>query len=253
MDREQLKEMMGLTVGGTVSLKLNEVSLNGDTGKFNLIDLIGGKNEDNKYNVVELGDAIVGVILKMRWRYFKLTPRGDQYDVTSSSEYDNKHTDEVIIFGKDDKGLAKEMKEKYELGTQRIVYTYLPDRKEVVRLVVKSSALDGEKNPNGELGLFEYQREFEELQELPIDYITQFDRVQRTGRVNYYAMTFNKGRVLTEGERGKCVELLTDIHGKTKSVKVVTEQQIESVENRPEATTVPTHLADDIDPADIPF
>ena len=189
----------------------------------------------------------------MRWRYFKLTPDGDGYKVTSSSEYDNKHEDEVVIFGEDDRGLAKDMKEKYGLGTQRILYTYLPDHKQVVRLNVKSSALDGSDNPNGEKGLFEYQNEIEELLELPIDFVTEFGTARREGRVNYYAMTFKKARELSETERESCVEKLTNIHENTKSVKVVaTEQQLDQVAEAPQEKKV-DYPTEDIDPDDIPF
>jgi len=256
MNKDEIKDMMGLGNGGNAHLKLNEVSLNGDTGKFSMIDLIGGKQEDGKYKTEELGDIVKGVILKMRWRYFKLTPDGDGYKVTSSSEYDNKHEDEVVVFGKDDKGLAKEMKEKYELGTQRVLYTYLPDHKQVVRLNVKSSALDGSDNPNGEKGLFEYQNEIEELLELPIDFVTEFGKVKRDGRKEgdyYYAMTFKKARELSETEREKCVAQLTDIHDKTKSVKVVaTEQQLDQVVEAPEESKV-DYPENTIDPDSIPF
>lgn len=253
MDKEALKEMMGLKGGETPSLRLNEVSLNGDTGKFNLIDLVKGKGEDGKYPTEELGESVKGVILKMRWRYFKIEPDGAGYKVTSSSEYDDKRTDEVVIFSEKDRGLAMDMKEKYDLSTQRVIYTYLPDYKQIVRLIVKSSALDGEKNPNGEMGLFDYQNAMEDALELPIDFITEFGAVQREERVKYYAMTFKKARELTETERAKCVDMLMDVHSKTKQIKIIaSEQQLDEVHDAPVEEKI-ERPKDDIDPDDIPF
>jgi hypothetical protein len=250
MENKDIEAMMGLKSGDAQEfLKLNEVGFSGDTGKFRFVELLAGKGEDGKYPVQELGDTIKGVIIKMKWRLFKYEEDAQGKGVvTSSTEYDNKNTDEVFVFNANEKGIAVEMKEKFALKTQRVIYLYLPDRKETVRLIVKASALTGDKNPNDEKGLFEYQNELEEVLELPIDYVTEMGGCYREDtnnpRKSYYAMHFKTDRKLESTEREKMVTLLVDIDGKTK---------VRDVEVHTPEVKVESPFEEDEDDSEIPF
>ena len=70
-------------------------------------------------------------------------------------------------------------KEKYGLGSKRVLYVYLPSRDEIVRVIVKPSALDGDKNPNGEMGLFNYVDVFRKGSDFLHEYQTKFFGVER--------------------------------------------------------------------------
>lgn len=116
--------------------RLNEIKLNGNTGTFVMRRTLEEKGEDGRYPTTDLGPKIGGVILKMRWRLARYEKNKQSI---LSSEFDNKSTDTVVLFGSNEKGLAADLKEKYQLGSQRVLYTYLPGSKEVVRVIVKTS------------------------------------------------------------------------------------------------------------------
>jgi hypothetical protein len=160
MDNKEIAGMTGqASQERTVVLKLNEIKMNGDTGAFNLRETLGEKGEDGKYPVKELGKEVKGVILKMRWRLSRFEEAKSDKDKPTmwmTSEYDNKNTDKVVLFNNNEKGIAADIKEKYKLGYKRVLYTYIPGLKQTVRIVVNASALSGDKNSGGELGLFEY-------------------------------------------------------------------------------------------------
>jgi hypothetical protein len=158
MDQNEVASMTGQKSGERVATyKLNEVRMNGDNGSFSLMELLGEKGADGKYPVKPLGLGLDGVILKMRWRLFKYEELADgSVKVTTSSEYDFKTKDTVVIFGTNEKGNAAAMKERYALNSQRVLYVYLPTHKEIARVIVKASALSGDKNPGKEMGLLEY-------------------------------------------------------------------------------------------------
>ena len=154
LSKEEIMRMTGQHAGErTPTYKLNEVTMSGDDGSFRMRQVLSEKGEDGRYPTKDLGKELNGVILKMRWRFFRFE---EETQSLSSTEYDNKNTDQITVFPSKEKGLAFAMKEKYGLSTQRVVYLYMPSEKQVVRLIVKASALSGDKNPNKEMGLFEY-------------------------------------------------------------------------------------------------
>ena len=150
--------------------KLKEARLNGDKGEFAMVDLTVEK-VDGKYPSSTLGKSFEGVVIKRRWRLFKYEELPDKdgrkkAHVTATSEYDIKNkgpfddqalVDTVVVFGTKEVGRAGDIKEQYGLSTQCVLYVYVPGLKEVVRVIVKPSALKGEGNPGGEFGLFDYQ------------------------------------------------------------------------------------------------
>lgn len=237
--------------------KLNEVRMNGDDGSFTMMNLLAGKGEDGKYEVKPVGETFAGVVLKMCWRLFKYEENGDgSPKVTSTSEYDNKNTDKVVVFGINEKGLAADMKVKYNLGSQRILYVYVPLLKEVVRVIVKASALSGDKNPQTtdgrEMGLFEYVDAHNGAGTYLHECLTNFGSIFREDaknkRKSYFATTFKTGRALKDEEKSKVLDMIKDIHSKTSANPNFADEYVETaVEETIE------YPSEDINPDDIPF
>lgn len=242
----------------TPAYKLNEIKMSGDDGAFSIKEVLSEKGEDGKYPVRPLGEAVDGVILKMRWRLTRYVESPGRSLMTS--EYDNKNTDKVIEFSTGDKGVAVDMKEKHKLSTQRVLYVYIPKEKEVVRIIVKASALSSDNNPEIDgkraLGLFEYIDEYNSSETYVHDYVTHFSSVFREGknsdgsknkRKDHYAMTFEAGRILTDTEKEKVLGMIKDVHEKTSANKNFAEEYVapqESEESAPQ---------EEINPDDVPF
>jgi hypothetical protein len=247
MDNKELAKKMGMGGGEKIeAYKLNEVKMSGDTGEFTLREILGDKGEDNRYPVVELGKEVKGVILKRRWRLYRYEEKAGIVTTYLTSEYDFKTKDEVIEFHTKERGIAGEVKERLGLGTQCVLYVYLPGRKEIVRVIVKASALSGERNPEGVLGLFDYLDGFDfNAGELPCDYTTIFGSTfredEKNKRKSYYATTFSRGEAVKEENREKVREMIEEVHGKTgQPAPAVSEEKIE-------------YPVEDINPDDIPF
>jgi hypothetical protein len=218
LTKEEKMKMLGVSTQ-EAAYKLNEVSINGDDGKFRLRDILGEK-QDDKYQIHELGNKISGVVLKMRWRFARYEEvQGQENGIYhTSTEFDNKHSDTVTVYPSKEKGLAVDMKEKYDLSTQRVVYFYLPERKEVVRLIIKSSALTGDKNPKQEMGLFEYQDFLRKDDVMLCDTVTDCSGVWREDaknkRKSYWTMQFEKGRDLSDSEKDSIEAKMRELDSK---------------------------------------
>lgn len=258
MENNELAKMTGQTNGdNVVAYKLNEIRMSGNDGKFTYLQLLGEKNEDGKYPSQEIGSSFQGIIIKMRWRMFSYNEDATgKADIISTSEYDNKNTDRVYVFGRGDKGIAAEIKEKYQLGSQRVLYVYLPKGDEIVRVIVKPSALDGDKNPGGELGLFNYVDSFRTGNDYVHEYLTKFFGVERkdpkgNSRKDYWAMAFERGDRLRPETIEKVGSLIQEVHQKTSLTNFADEYV-----PPPKVTGTDTDsMADtgEVDAADIPF
>ena len=243
--------------GVGTAYKLNEVSMNGDTGAFRIRDILATKGADGKYPARELGASVAGVILKMRWRLYKYVEDADgRGNSISTTEFDNKISDQVIVFPSKDRGIAINMKERYALGMQRVLYVYLPTEHEVVRLFVKATGLSSDKNPNKEKGLFEYVDEFNKTNTMMDEFITTFSGVHRehpqNPRKNHYGMTFTIGRQLTDTEQEKVLTLIQEVHDKTTAAKMPVEAPKPVAENDLDIETESTAV-ETPNPEDIPF
>src|SRR3990167_1118946 len=251
MDTEEKKKMLGMNQGGGTGVwKLNKVEMSGDTGKCRLVDLATEREKGTKANIEELDDTLQGVILKMRWHLTRYEESGS----LSSTEYDDKWKDQVTVYPMKDKGSVETMKAKYKLSTNRIIYFYVPAKKEIVRLVVKASGLSGDKNPNKELGLFEYIDEFAQTESLPCDFITICKGIFREGtnadgsknkRKDHYAMSFSTGRQLTETEMEKIQTLMVEVNEKVHAPKVEEDPMDRQDKAMDEALTPATPEIDD--------
>lgn len=251
--REEMKRMLGQNESqGQAFLKLNEVQMSGDDGHFYLREVLTRK-EGEKAEKIDLGTEIKGVILRMRWKLSKYKEEASGGTFISSTEYDNKNTDEVTIYPDKEKGSVPNLKQRYALATQRVIYYYLPERNETVRFVVKSSAMTNENNPKEKdgaimtMGLFEYQASLGDL--LLNEVITLAKGIYREDpngnkRKNYYATIFENAGTVEDYE--KMAALTEEIYGKT--TKDATRSTAESTP--PQQTTGET---DEDILANIPF
>jgi hypothetical protein len=183
--------------------------------------------------------------------------------ITSTSEFDNKNTDKVIVFGSNEKGLAADIKDKCQLGSQRVLYVYLPKRDEIVRMIVKPSALSGDKNPDKDaegksipraLGLFEYVDQLNADGAFLHENMTTFGSVYREDaknkRKSYFAMTFSVGEKLGEEQAVKAVEMVKEVHEKTTTTNFADEYVPPAASGASGGIDYP---AEDINPDDVPF
>ncbi len=255
--KEKMARMTGQMSGEKTNFfKLNEVLMSGDDGSFKLRELLAEKKQDEKSPVHDLGKELRGVVLRMRWKLSKYKEEGDTGSFISSTEYDSKNTDKVIIFPSKDKGIAVQMKEKYGLGTQRVVYFYLPERDEVVRLNIKASGLTGDKNPDpvNQMGLFEYMDYLTGNELIANEVITICTGVHRADpkgnkRKDYFATSFAPGPEVEDKE--KMQGLTEEIWNKTQP----TEPRLPTKESEPQDETGAQNEAMDkvIDDSEIPF
>jgi hypothetical protein len=236
-----IDEMTG-EQSASASYKLNEITMSGDSGDFTLIERLGKKGDDGRYQRHPLGQHLEGVVLKMRWRLYKYE---ENKPSMLSSEYDQK-SDHVVIFSTNEKRPAAELKERYALPSQRVLYVWLPERKEIVRLIVKSSALTGEKNPAAEKGLFDYCDYVHNQKNSKLrKFFTRFEGVYRKDEKNprksYYAMTFADVRSTTPDEDIQVEEMIKDVYSKTSAVNFVDAYE------PPTTTDAPAPSDEDVD------
>lgn len=249
--------MTGQASGDRVPVyKLNEIRMSGDTGAFSLVKLLEEKGEDGRYQTMEIGGVLQGVILKMRWKLSRYDEQPDgSGKFTSTSEFDNKNTDKIVVLGSNEKGLAFDIKEKYNLGSQRVLYVYVPAIKEIVRVIVKASALSGDKNPAGELGLFEYVDQFNAQDDFLHEYLTIFGSVHRKDpkgnkRKDYDAMTFTRGEKLTDAAQEKVIEMIKEVHEKTTKTPFADDYAptVVGSDNTPEANKQWDEMTGEVEP-----
>lgn len=284
MDNQELARKTGQAGGSGAgqAYKLKEVRLNGDKGEFSMVDLTVEKGEDGKYPTSTLGKSFEGVIIKRRWRLFKYEelpgkngekPKANvtatsEYDIKSKGPYDDQAlVDTVVVFGTKEVGPAAVIKDKYGLSTQCVLYVYIPGLKEVVRVIVKPSALKAEGNPGGELGLFDYQGLFKKDGLWLHEWTTKFGSVYREDKSNprksYWAMTFAKGHEVSAENKPRIGEMVEEVYAKTtgnpefakdwaKTAKAANaDRELEDGVSKGEE--YPDASSEGIDPNDIPF
>ena len=221
-----MKAMLGMNSGtGTTHYKLNKITMSGDDGSFKLVDLLSERDKGVKPASEDLGKSLDGVILKMRWQLSRYEESGS----LNSSEYDDKWKDTVTVYPSKDKGSVETMKAKYKLSTQRVIYFYVPSKQAIVRLIVKASAFsdDESKNTDGKLSLFGYMNYFADDETLPCQYVTTCSGSEREGknpdgsrnkRKDHVAMSFTRGRILTDSEFEKVQKMMIEVNEKTNTV-----------------------------------
>lgn len=251
--KEQLAEMAGEHAYKKPKIEpLNKITFNGETGKFIYTHMLGEKDAEGKYPKKEIGDSLQVVFLKIR----RILSKYNKKEPSLTTSEHNTPDDMVMLFGKNEKGTARQLREKYpELRTQQIVYAYLPKRDEVVRLTVKGSSLGSDNKPKGVLGFYEYLATFGKDEHI-FDFHTNLSASKEEGELGeYYSIKFEKGERLPENLLEKAIEKLGAIHEVIKSFdeyyKVSDASKItEDSEQQAEKVEYPS---DDVNPDDIPF
>lgn len=247
MNEKTLEEMSGENLyKKPAQLILNEIRINGKKGKFFFRDVIGGLKEidgKKRYEQKEIGEEVSVIFLKIRR---KLRQYRKEENPLTTSEHNHKD-DIVALFGNPEveKGKASDLREKYQgLRTQQIIYAIYGD--ELVRVLIKGSALGSKSKKKDVMAFYEYISSFKEdgKDEHFYNFITKLYAVEEVGELGeYYTMSFKKDRELTEEEKKLVAEKMliafnfckgTDEYynkGKAEEIKKVAEkEEIETVE-----------------------
>lgn len=210
---KRLEEQSGAVSGGIKLPVVNKISLNGNADAEEQKDgtmkrppiayrkmIMVGKPADEKPTYEDLGSPIEVTFLKIRRR---LVARDSQGFQTMSSSQHSSPTSIVTIWedGKlKDKGVAKDLREKYEdLRTIQEVYALTNDG-ELVIVTVKGASL-GSKTRDEKLPTF-----YQYIQTLQADggiygHKTILGGVLEKGAKTFYTMTFEQGRPTTNTEK----------------------------------------------------
>jgi hypothetical protein len=248
---------------------VSQVTFNGDEGRFYYRAKDAVKGEDGKFPktaITEKGQPLSVVYLKIRRVLSHFKKGGDGY---TTNEHTSKK-DRVILYGKNEVGIAEELREKYpELRTQQIVYCYLPLKKEIVRLTLKGSSLGSDETAKGILKFYDYFRVFND-DEHSYEFATRLTPVAEQGpKGTYYAIGFTKGDKLNETNLETVKGMIDEVHDRTKAVDTYLQAKMEEARPTLYAPAQQTKVLpqvgpddgldtieypdDDINPNDIPF
>jgi hypothetical protein len=258
---EDIQDVSALTgeaqVSGSPVLRLNQVRLNGQTGEFFLVDLLGEKDENGKFKKKNLGHSIEVVLMIHRRKLFQF--RKDQRNI-ESNEYIGKN-DNITLYGVNERGTADQLRIKYQgLRTQQIVYALSP-KGEVVRLVAKGGSLmsdDKEKN-----GYYNYINSFDREGKNEHSYqfktvLTSYSKQNDMG--TFWCMDFQRGEALDTDALKTVTKTILDLIGKLAKIenyeKANSPEKIEKeieASGEPEIIEKMEYPEEDINPEDIPF
>ena len=259
MDNKQISEMTGESqFKKAPEMKLNDVGLNGQKGFFVERLLLEGKDESGKYTKKDLGKELKVVFLKHRrvLSHFKKGPNG--LEVISTNEHNHKD-DYVMLFGPNIKGKASDLREKYqELRTKQIVYSFLPELDEVVRLTVKGASLGSNNKQKEVLSYYEYLASFSGEEHSWQYYTILKPREESNDMGSYYTIEFVRGEKISEDElNSKIIPLIKNVHEYTQAVDnyYKSKNEIEIKEEKKEKEPdLDTEYPDEVVNADdIPF
>ena len=177
-------------------LSLNEVRLNGQTGKFVYKDVLGGRTEKDgdkeKYKETEIGDEVKLVFLKIRRKLVGFR-KGETNLV--SVEHSTKNS-QITLYGDETITASNEvLRGKYPcLKTQQIIYALYNG--ELVRLIVKGSALGSENKDKNVYDFYSYIQSFKEGERN--DHFYGYETVlysvdEKSDLGSYKAMSFKQG------------------------------------------------------------
>lgn len=254
---ERLQANSGTVTGGVKLPVTNKISLNGNADAEEQKDgsmkrppiayrkmIMVGKPNDEAPKYEDLGSPIEVIFVKIRRRLVARDSQG--FQIMSSSQHSSPTS--IVTIWKDgkmiDKGVAKDLREKYEdLRTIQEVYALLPDG-ELVNLTVKGASL-GSKTRDEKLPTF-YQ------------YVQQLDKnggifahktilggVLEKGAKSFYTMTFEMGRPTTNEEKLMVLDKqdeLTDI-----ITKYDAENSASSV-TKTESDDIAEEVSEDVEP-----
>lgn len=262
---------------GVRPLELNEVLLNGDDrdgGFFRKRVLIGRADRNTKPEEIALtrtpaegenAAPLSVVFLKIRR---KLVERGKGGEIIRSTNEHNHKGEVVTLYESGTKnkqtGVASDLRERFEgLRTVQIVYALLltnPHDPEVVRLVLKGSALGSEVKNDNVVKFYDYLNTFSGEDHF-YNFKTILQPVIERGKKTYYTINFQRGDRLSDAGQKIAIDRMREVHvnclevDKARAAKVVAAATVddivpEALEDVEEGVDYPK---DDINPDDIPF
>lgn len=194
--------------------RYSEVTFNGSKGEFYFRDKDAERDVNtNKYPKTNLGTELAVIFLKVRRvLQAKYNPREPSL---RTSEHNVKGDAVWLYKGKDKAGTAvadKTLAMESKLYTNQIVYCYLPEKKEVVRLILKGASLGSDKTAKGVLKFYDYMQSFKGGEHMR-DYVTNLVPVTEKGpQGDYYAVDFQRGLELTLERKETVVGLIKEVH-----------------------------------------
>lgn len=177
-------------------LVLNEINLNGATGKFRLMDMVKGKDPaTDRVLFKEMDNEIAVVFLKVRRRLTEFQKGRGLVRITSEHNFKD---DMVMMFGdSQQKGVASQLRVMFDkLRTQQIVYCRF--RGQIIRLIVKGASLGSEKKAATTTSFYDYLDSFGDNEHF-YEYETVLKPVEESGPLGaYFAIDFSRGKKLTK-------------------------------------------------------
>ncbi len=245
-------------------LTLDELSMNGNEGKFYITRFTKEKDASGKYLKEELGTTpLAMVFMKIRR---KLTEFDGDGIVRSTIEHSTPN-DQVTLFEARTntmrKGIARDFREEHEkMRTVQVVYCYNPDDGSVYKLNIKGMSLGSKEQPKGELSFYEYLSSYAENDHV-YEYLTQIIPCTRKSKMGQkYAMRFERGEKLNLEAFNKMgdelkrvydnITLVDGYYKESAEAKINKDSRREKVGNSEDVDTI-EYPEDDINPDDIPF
>ncbi len=276
MDNKSMAQMSGEeNFNQSPKLPLNAIRVNGKKGKILLVKLLEPKEKTAKgdrHPEGDLGESAELVFLKIRRKLQEKRTKDPQPGdprLMSTNEHNSK--DETVLLYKDkgvEYGNTDTLKERYPaLRTQQIVYAIWNGQ--LVRLGVKGSALGSKAKAKDVEDFYSYVSSFDKnpdardgVKDHFYDFITKIKVVEEVGELGeYYTLTFERGRALTDEEYADAKEKMTEVFQYTNQSDAFYKSKIDllksgvKIEVAKKDPVVPTNAYpdEDINPDDIPF
>jgi hypothetical protein len=283
----QNDDMAAMTNEGNFrgGFSVDEISLNGDRGRFILRPKDSKKDEEtNAWPKEDLGvgvsltfDPDTGkkiitdtsslelVLLKIRRKISYYSPA-----LFMNSNEHNHKGDYIKLYGANpkDEGIAADVWERqraagYTLKTTQVVYCYSPMLKKVVRLIVKGSSLGSKESDKNVLKFYDYLKTFTGDDHF-YNFITEIVPVPEIGPKGdmYFAMSFKRKEKLDPEQQQRINDLIRATHESIVQVDKAFDARIKRAPTDGVSEDTIDYDApeeeysgddDEINPADIPF
>lgn len=217
-DPEALAKMSGAdNFGRPESMVLNEVSLNGDSGRFRKRIYVGHDRRSNERPEEEdLGDSVRIIFLKVRR---KLVERSRKGEIVRQTSEHNTVNSTVSVWPEKVYGKAADIRARFEgLRTVQVVYGLLLNaantkEPELVKLIVKGASLGSEAKEKDVPSFYQYLSSYKAPEHF-FQFQTILKPVEEHGAKTYYCMTFERGAAISEQGMELVAKELTSVHEK---------------------------------------
>lgn len=240
---------------------LNEVSLNGDTGKFRKRVYVGHKGE-GKPEEVDLGTDIQVVFLKIRRKLVERSRKGEIVRQTN----EHNHKDNVVsLWPEKISGKAGDLRTRFEgLRTVQYVYCLLltgsgTKEPELVKLQVKGSSLGSDAKAEDVMSFYDYISSFKDDTHF-FQFKTVLKSIEEKGAKTYHCIAFERGDAVSEERMETVASTMKEVHDKLAQQDEFVAKRIDSTRSAPvealpdeQATDAIKYPDEEINPEDIPF